>query len=146
MPCTPSAEAPSVLPVSPSSHLSIIDTGRALAGAPSGTTFDIGDAGDVLSNLDLLEPDLGVMFELKNALTGVDTASFEESFDLLGPIPTVFRKLGDTSDAGDPETLGVDAPRPTSRVVLDLAAGLPFEIVCLSRSIPTSSFSPGPRE
>lgn len=91
----------------------------------------------MLSNLDLLEPDRGVMFELKNALTGVDTSSLEKSFDLFSPIPTGLRKLEDTSDAGDPEALGVDVPRPTIRVVFDLAAGLPFEAVCLSKAIPT---------
>lgn len=141
MPWTPRAEAPSDLPINPSSQLSIIDTGRALAGGPSGAEFDIGDAGEVLSNLDLLEPDLGVMFELKNALTGVDTSSFIKSLDLFGPIPTVFRKLGDTSDAGDPGALGVVVPRPKRRVVLDLGAGLPFEMVCLSKAMPTWSSS-----
>lgn len=99
----------------------------------------------MLSNLDLLEPDLGVMFELKNALTGVDTSSVGQSFRFLGPIAAVFRKLGDTSDTGDPEVLGVEAPRPTGRIVLDLATGLPFGMVCLSKAMATSFSSSAAR-
>ena len=85
MPCIPRAEPPPGLPESPSSHFSIIDTGRVLPNAPIGDSFGLGDAGDVLSSLDLLEPDLGVMFEFKTALTGVATSSFITPFGVLPP-------------------------------------------------------------
>ena len=69
----PSAEPSVALPKSPSSHLSTMETGRTAFGVPFGVAFGVVDA---LSTLALLEPDLGVMLELRNALTGVETSSF----------------------------------------------------------------------
>lgn len=72
-PDIPSAELPTALPETPSSHRSTIDTGLVAFGVPSGVPLGVVDA---LSTRALLEPDLGVMFELRNALTGVETSSF----------------------------------------------------------------------
>lgn len=50
-----------------------METGRTALGVPFGVSFGVVDA---LSTLAFLEPDLGVMLELRNALTGVETSSF----------------------------------------------------------------------
>lgn len=54
------------------SRFSIDGTGLGLSGVPLGVPFGVGD---VVSALAFLDPDLGVMFELKKGLAGVATQS-----------------------------------------------------------------------
>ena len=51
-----------------------MDVGRELLGVPFGVAVGVVDA---LSTLAFLDPDLGVIFELRKALTGVEIPSFE---------------------------------------------------------------------
>lgn len=60
----------------------MVDSGRKLVEVPFGVPVGV-DA--VLSTRAFLEPDLGVMFELMNALTGVEISSFELPLDVRNP-------------------------------------------------------------
>ena len=145
----PKAEPTSVPPASPSSQHSIIDTGRVLAGVPFRVPFGLGDAGEILSSLAFLEPDLGVIFEFKKDLTGVAASSFDITFGVFPLVLISLRGTGDASGAGDPETLCSGVPLPATPGVLDkplgFMVGLPFPVVCLSRAIPKDSFCQGAR-
>lgn len=56
-----------------------IDAGREFPGVAFGVPFGVSfGVEDALSTLAFLELDLGVTFELKKALTGVEMFSFEE--------------------------------------------------------------------
>ena len=100
----------------------IVDTGLKLVGVPFGVEVGV-DA--VLSNLAFLEPDLGVMFEFMNALTGVEMSSFRVSFDVRNPSHCVLLGvLGDTSDTEDPARRGETSwPMLLRRFVDGYAAG-----------------------
>ncbi len=94
------------------SYLSIVECGLECLGVPSGVPVGVDEE---LSTLALLEPDLGVIFELRNALTGVSISSF-----LLGVVLSLtsvresLLSAGDTVDAGDPASLGKRRPLPAS--------------------------------
>ena len=57
-----------------------MDVGRELLGVPFGVAVGVVDA---LSTLALLDPDLGVIFELKKVFTGVEIPSLKAPF---GPV------------------------------------------------------------
>lgn len=100
----------------------IVDTGLKLVGVPFGVPFGV-DA--VLSTLAFLEPDLGVMFEFMNALTGVEMSSFRLPFDVRNPSHCVLLPvLGDTSDTEDPVRRGETSwPLLLRRFVVEHATG-----------------------
>lgn len=107
-----------------------METGRALLGVPLGVSLGVGDW---LPNLALLAPDLGVMFEFRKALTGVETSSFDgpsgvTTLLFLRP----FRFVEDVTEDGDPESRGKGVPAPAS---LGFAVGFPFAVVCLSKAM-----------
>ena len=84
--------------------MTVVDAGLKVVGVPFGVPFGVDDA---LSTLAFLEPDLGVIFEFMNALTGVEMSSFRLPFDGRNPshcVPLVV--LGDTSDTEDPVKRG----------------------------------------
>ncbi len=99
MPCASSLPCP---------DLSTIELGLEFLGVPSGVPVGVDEE---LSTLAFLEPDLGVIFELRNALTGVSIPSF--LFGVVIPLCSVRESLlsaGDTVDAGDPASLGKRRP------------------------------------
>lgn len=57
-----------------------METGLAVGGVLSGVAFGVDEA---VSTLVFLEPERGVMFELKSVLTGVATHSLLSSTDAL---------------------------------------------------------------
>ena len=71
-PCVPSP-APPRTSSDTRGNAPIVDVGFELFGVPFGVPFGVDDA---LSTLAFLDPDLGVTFELKKALTGVAMSSF----------------------------------------------------------------------
>ena len=96
----------------PGPNLSIVELGLEFLGVPSGVPVGVVDA---LSTLAFLELDLGVIFELRNALTGVSRSSFR--FAVGVPLSSVRESLlpaCDTADAGDPASLGRRKPLPPS--------------------------------
>lgn len=84
----------------------IVEVGLELLGVPFGVRFGVEDA---LSTLALLDPDLGVMFELRNALTGVAMSPFGLPVDTpFGTVRPSFRRVGDSCRAGEPANFGVN--------------------------------------
>lgn len=84
----------------------MVDAGFELLGVPFGVRFGVEDA---LSTLALLDPDLGVTFALKNALTGVAMSPFALLVDApLGTFCPSLRRVGDSCRAGDPANFGVN--------------------------------------
>lgn len=64
---------------------------------------------DALSTLALLDPDLGVMLELRNALTGVAMSPFGLPVDApFGTVRPSLRGVGDSCRAGEPASFGVN--------------------------------------
>lgn len=88
-----------------SAPLSIEETGLELLGVPFGVPFGVDDA---LSTLAFLDPDRGVMLELKKALTGVATSSGKcpSSTFTLSSRPS-FRRVEDPLTAEDATILAV---------------------------------------
>ena len=80
-----------------------IDAGLELTGVPLGVPLGVEEA---LSTLAFLDPDLGVMLELRNDLTGVAMSPFAPPKGV--PDPTRCSRLasGDMCGTGDAATLG----------------------------------------
>lgn len=79
----PTPPIPSPVPMTPFEILggpSTIEVGRELLGVSFGVAVGVVDA---LSTLAFLDPDLGVIFELKKVFTGVEISSLEAPF---GPV------------------------------------------------------------
>ncbi len=85
------------------SRFSIEEIGLELLGVPSEVPFGVDDA---LSTLAFLEPDRGVMLELKKALTGVATSSGECPVSTPDP-STRLRRVEDLLMAEGAVVLGV---------------------------------------
>ena len=83
-----------------------IEVGREFEGVPLGVLRGVEDA---LSTLALLEPDRGVMLELRKFLTGVLILSvaFAVVEDPLPGVLCSFPILGEIVDVGDAASLGV---------------------------------------
>ncbi len=93
-----------------SSRLSMEETGLELLGAPFGVPFGVDDA---LSTLAFLDPERGVMLELKKALTGVATSSGNCRFSAT--IPSTRPSLGRVGGplmAEDVAVLAIPLPFP----------------------------------
>lgn len=86
------------------------ETGLELLKVPFGVPFGVDDA---LSTLAFLEPDRGVMLELKKVLTGVATSSGECSLSSpkSSTLPSL-RRVEDPLVAGDAATLAIPLPLP----------------------------------
>ena len=104
-----------------------MELGRELRGVPSGVPVGVDDA---LSALAFLEPDLGVIFELRNALTGVSISSF--LFGVVIPIDSVRESLlsaDDAVDANEPASLGRCGPLPASWGGFTFVIGRPLLVL-----------------
>lgn len=104
-----------------------MEFGLEFLGVPSGVSFGVDEE---LSTLAFLEPDLGVIFELRNALSGVSISSF--LFGVVLPLCSVCESLlsaGDTTDAGDPASLGNRSPLPASWGEFVFAIGRPMPVL-----------------
>lgn len=91
---------------------SIVEFGLEFLGVPSGVPVGVEDA---LSTLAFLELDLGVIFELRNAFTGVSISSVR--FGAMKPACSVLESLlsaDDTVGAGDSASLGRRGPLPAN--------------------------------
>lgn len=88
-----------------SSRLSMEETGLELLGALFGVPFGVDDA---LSTLAFLEPERGVMLELKKALTGVATSSGNCRVSATNPSA----RLEGPLMAGDAAALAIRLPLP----------------------------------
>ena len=93
-----------------SSRLSMEESCLELLGALFGVPFGVDDA---LSTLAFLEPERGVMLELKKALTGVATSSGDCRFSATNPSagPCLGRLEGPLM-AGDAAALAIRLPLP----------------------------------
>ena len=92
------------------SRLSIEETGLELLKVPFGVPFGVDDA---LSTLAFLEPERGVMLELKKVLTGVATSSGKYSLSSPKPCtPPSLRRVEDPLMAGDAAPLASPLPLP----------------------------------
>lgn len=84
---------------------SAIEVGRELLGVPFGVPEGVVGA---LSTLAFLNPDRGVMFELRKALTGVEISSFVCPFGVVSDSASGPRlKLEEVNGGDDPTILGV---------------------------------------
>lgn len=92
------------------SRLSMEETGLVVLGVPLEVLFGVDDA---LSTLAFLEPDRGVMLELKKALTGVATSSGECPFSTpSSSIRASLRRVEDPLEAKDAAILVVPLSIP----------------------------------
>lgn len=88
---------------------------------------------DALSTLAFLDPDLGVIFELKNDLTGVAMSPFALPADAsFGTVRPSLRRVDESCRACDPANLGVNGFLLISKggVLFVFAMGL--SLCCLS--------------
>ena len=132
-PCIPSPAKPFASPL-PCPDVSIVGFGLEFLGVPSGVPVGVEDA---LSTLAFLDPDLGVIFELRNALTGVSMSSF-----LLGEMTLLDSGLesllsaDDTDGAGDPASLGRRGVLPASCGEFVFAIGRPLLALLFAVELP----------
>ena len=99
---------------------------------------------DALSTLAFLDPDLGVILELKNVLTGVAMSPFGLPVDAsFGTVRPSLLRVGDSCRAGDPASFGVNGFLLVrkSGVLFVFAMGL--SLCCLSNVL-VITFPPRP--
>lgn len=111
-----------------------MDDGLAIGGVLLGVLLGVEE---VLSTLAFLDPERGVMLELKNALTGVARPPLVSvALAWMLPACTSFRNTGAVVDAGDLTLHGVCGPLPATRgAVVDVVGeGLAFGVVLVGRS------------
>ena len=114
-----------------------VEADLGLINDASGVSFGVEVA---LSSLAFLEPDLGVIFELRKALIGVAMSSFVLPLLLgvpLAPIKPSFLVLGEAVDGGDEMAFGGKGALPFLRrgeFVFGIVRGL-IVVFCLSKVI-----------
>ena len=110
--CPPLVPKPNALCVSLEGQCrpSIMETGLAAGGVLSGVLLGVDE---VLSTLDFLEPDRGVIFELKKVLTGVAMSSLVAKAGASCCVPCgSLRSVGVVDETGDRTFEGVCGPLP----------------------------------
>jgi len=108
-----------------------MEVGRELSGVPFGVPVGVVDA---LSTLALRDPDRGVIFELRKALTGVEISSLKDAFGVASDSADGPRlKLEAMRGGGDPTILGVSGAFVVLVEALRVGrSGRPLVLFCLS--------------
>ncbi len=111
-----------------------MEVGRELSGVPFGVPVGVVDA---LSTLALRDPDRGVIFELRKALTGVEISSLKDAFGVASDSADGPRlKLEAMRGGGDPTILGVSGAFVVLVEALRVGrSGRPLVLFCLSYAI-----------
>ena len=128
----PSPTNPFVSPL-PCPDVSIVEFGLEFLGVPSGVPVGVDEA---LSTLAFLDPDLGVIFVLRNALTGVSISSFRLGVVLLDSVLESLLSVDDTIGAGDPPSLGRRGVPPTNCGEFVFAIGRPLMVLLFAVELP----------